>query len=302
MASPVLAGLIGLPATGVSLVPIGAIEPWVAGLTALGGAALAWSITRAFYRRRVRTQAAESRLRVGELTERVQELATELERARTERADLELVEEAFTRVGRYAAHILSLVQNLLNGEAILEDFAKRQPSEGICDLTHEHIAHATGQEVCVSIWAESPPWGLGRLASQQASKAVSARVASLSTFEVLAASPRRQPEVDAFAEVSVGASWLKHRRADEERTREPNVYPVNDFATTDANGPDIDAFKAHGYRSVRAVSLRRRNRVAYLIVLGREPDLFSTVEDVYVLWLRHVLELDALIRGGARAG
>lgn len=317
--SPIAAGVIagaltlalaGGPALLVkTLGPTGKVPGYVLAIAGGAGVALggmcAWRLTRAFYEQTLRERQGEyqATLRAKETELGTQEtrhqllvrsLTAELELERKTLADLEPDRQALRRLGIYSDHVSNLTEGLVSGEISLEDLTSRDAGTLICKMTQEHLKTGVGDEFVVSIWGEPMP---GRFMGQLHQRLPSAVSDRLRNFDIVCAPGHSGDEREEFA-VHIEPSWLKHNQRQELKHSDQRLYIADQLDFVGMRGDDLDAFRAHGYQSVRATSFRRDGMIGYIVVLAKQPHAFSRVEDRYILWLRHVLELDEVIRNG----
>jgi hypothetical protein len=116
--------------------------------------------------------------------------------------------------------------------------------------------------------------------------------------------------------VRIASSWLKHHQLKEDDEQlssdEQNEHHLNsadgelprrlqdlDRFVYRAGAPydglndrDIKAFCDLKYDAVRAISFTRNNTIYYVVALSKSEGVFTEAEDLYLLWLKRVLELD----------
>jgi hypothetical protein len=320
------AALAKPPSTAVTLI-IGVVSIFLAGLAASGagylvkplssatrearpvdftdvavglvvGLLIAWLGTQLYYRLQKRTRQLE------------------LDKVRYELTRLARTRDTLSTVRIYADHLYNLLEAYVGDELTLHDPRSADFTHFICEVSSEYLAEATKCDFTLSLWGEPQ-------ASRRASDRTILHDAQPSLpgvtdhFEYLAG--RMEPnEKEAFLVVRIGSSWLKHNRTleqDYEAPSQPNasrldaphddagrigrraqdlerfVYSIDAPCHKRSEG-DIRAWKQCGYRSVRAVSFDRPDMVCYLIAASRNSDAFSEAEEIYLLWLKRVLELD----------
>jgi hypothetical protein len=269
------------------------------------GLLIAWIGTQLYYRLQRRT------------------LELELEQTRAGLARLTRTKDTLSTVRIYADHLYNLLEASVGDELSLHNPAAADVEHFICDVSSQYLTEATGCRYTLSIWGE-------RLTSRRATDKASLQVATplptsvTDRFEYLTG--RMEPnEKEAFS-VRITSSWLKHHRvleedddkADDERSTlrldaphdnhgrtgrrakdlERFVYSV-DAPFHKSNEGDIKAWNQCGYQSVRVVSFHRPGMICYLIAASVDQDAFSEAEEIYLLWLKRVLELDPAMRNAA---
>lgn len=284
-------------------------EAFIAGGLGLAlGLLIAWLGTRQYYK---------LRMYAGDL---------QLEAAQVELARLNKASENLRRLDIYSDHLYNLLEALVIDELSLHDPATPDTEFAVCEAPAEYLSEATGFRYALSIWKEPSGDGEGIIdraadfVRDNLSDKVGDQVANAlptSKFEIVAG---RIPDKKAFA-VRIASSWLKHNqyREDDEPSPDPDsplstrgadenhtnrrrrskdlarfVYSAEAPYSGLSEG-DIKAFGTHDYKSVRAISFRRSETIYYLVVLSKDDEAFTEAEDLYLLWLRRVLELDRVL-------
>jgi hypothetical protein len=220
-------------------------------------------------------------------------LKAELDLEREKLLGIEPDRQALVRQGIYFEHVYDLVDGLIRGQLSFEDLSGEVVGRSICGVTQEYLTSAAGHEFRVSIWAE-PSTSRVRDQLQKLPG-----TAWLHKFEVVAATPEHTlDETKSFA-VPIELSWLKHNYLQEHAKPKRRVYVADSLDLVGLTGPDLEAFLAHDYQSVRATSFHRDGMIGYIVVLSKAPQAFTAVENRYLLWLRHVLEIDQVMRSGS---
>jgi hypothetical protein len=252
------------------------------------GLLVAWRITVAFY---------ELKLRLSERTHEllVQRLEEALEEERRKLLELEPDRKALRRLGAYTDYAYALIESLLRGKVSLGDMDGAQANRDICEVPQALLRKVTGQDYYMSVWVEGATGirgGIHWLA--EALPIGEALPERLLKFDVVCAPDHTIGECEAFS-VSVDESWLKWNHRQELKRKEERVYQVDKLPFVGLPGDDLEAFEAHGYRSVRATSFDRSGATGYLVILAKAELAFSQTEERLLLWLRHALELDVAL-------
>lgn len=290
-----------------AIVPDGRVPGYL--LTVVGGVFLtlgclsSWLVTRAIYQERLtnRDDELEADKREQDLLLQARdsligELEAKLALAEERLLATELGRVAATRIGMYFTHVYNAVEALIRGDLSLKDLDSNATSHWICATTQKWLREAIEIDFWVSLWVEQPH-PIERLPRTD-------RIGErLRTFEIAAAPMHEPEELEDFGKVHVDPSWLKHNyRQEQEDPKNPRYrsYVADRLDLVGLRGPDLDVFKQYDYKSARATSFRHDDKTGYLVILSKEEQPFSIVEDVYLLWLRHVLELDFVLRSGQR--
>jgi hypothetical protein len=238
--------------------------------------------------------------------------------------------ENLRRLDSYSDYIYGLHEAFVMRELSLHDVSSEDAERALCEVSAEYLNDMTKANFVVSIWAETSDDSekLFARATDRATdfvrERISGSVASAlepGKFEILAG---HLTDKKAFA-VRAASSWLKHEQLQEDDEQpededvayvasndNPEVPDVNhphslhakniakfvysaDTPYGKLSGGDIKAFRGHDYRSVRAISFLRPGKICYLIVLTKEENVFTFAEELYLLWLKRVLELDRVI-------
>lgn len=235
-------------------------------------------------------------------------------------ARLDLTAQNLDRLDLYSSHIYSILEALVVEELSLHDPVSEDTKSAICDIPAEQMHEATERSFIISIWGEPADSAnfFGRAAElvrENMPERVSEPVASSligAKFKILAGANTR--DAKAFS-VRIASSWLKHhqiKETDEPAPNEPNGSSAIPRRSKDlerfiyrADHPfdhlderDIKAFEEQQYRAVRAFSFRRPNGIYYVVALSKMDGAFTQAEELYLLWLKRVLELDAVIHVG----
>jgi hypothetical protein len=250
----------------------------------------AWLITRAFY---------ELRLQLSDRTHELEQQQSQenLLDARRQLSELEPDRRALRRLGAYSDYVFDLIEGLIRGNISLQDLNGEQVKRNICVAPQALLRKMTGQDYYMSIWLE----GTAGLISEGMHRIVEAlpiredRADRFLTFQILCAPDHTSDECEAFS-VSVDDSWLKWNHRTEIRRQEARVYPVDKLPFVGLRGEDLEAFEKNGYRSVRATSFTREGTTGYIVVLAKTETAFSQIEERFLLWLRHALEVDAVLQ------
>jgi hypothetical protein len=304
------AGVVGSGA-GYLLSGVGAATREVPFYAFVGGGAglavgllSAWLGTRLYYRLLERTR----RLEFDALQQRV--------------ARLGLARENLHRLDLYSDHIYGILEAFVTAELSLHDPSSTDAARAVCDVPAQYIHEATGDHVALSIWVE--PTGdsegiLGRAAGfvrENVPDKVADPVKSAlpgAKFDIVAGATTQERK--AFT-VRIASSWLKHHQLKEDDEPSPNDDPVPgdddevprrskdlDRFVYRADAPfdglsdrDIKAFRELKYHAVRAISFKRGDTIYYVVALCKADKVFTEAEDLYLLWLKRVLELDRVMR------
>jgi hypothetical protein len=219
----------------------------------------------------------------------------ELELAKQQLATLEPDREALRRLLTYFNHAHGLVEQILQGELSFPDLHGQTARRSLYAMTAEFLHAGTDRQVAVSVWVE-PPVGRVTGAIQRLPEQISDRLDHRS-FQIVGSRNHDDDDLEAFA-VHVEPSWLKYNYRQEIDGKRRQAYSAGDFDLSGLRGPDLAAFKKQGYKSVCAASFCRSGGVGYFVVLSKEPQTFTQVEEQYLLWIGRVLELDEVIRTG----
>jgi hypothetical protein len=250
---------------------------------------LTWSLARRYYATFIRLKEAGGYA-----------AALERDQAQKELAELGPERDAVHRLGLYHSHLYNLVSSLIQGDISLADLTD-DSAKIICTTAESLLKKGTRQQCWLSIWREpSPTEGRRQAIIDQLDRRLP--VVSVKTFEILRAPHHTDEEIETFRKVNVSPSWLKWRQLNESDDPEGKSRIFRDDNLQDHRdpAPDIEAFRANGFRSIRAVSFCRGDERGYIAMLSKAAYAFSDVEGYYAVWLRHVIELDEAIRSGAR--
>ncbi len=307
------AGLVG-SAAGYLVSKIGAATrevPFYAfvggGIGLVVGLMAAWFGTRLYY----------------QLVESKRELEFDAMQQRVAR--LGAARENLRRLDLYSDHIYGTLEAFISEDLSLHEPSSADTANAVCEAPADYIFQATGQHVTLSIWAEPREDNPGQDSDGIIGKAAGfvrdnmpdkvpepVKNAVLGKFEIVAGATKAERK--AFA-VRVASSWLKHHHE-----KEDDEFPAStqDHDSTTGNGNelprrsqdldrfvyradapfdgldarDIKAFRELKYKAVRAISFRRDTTIYYVVVLAKVDDVFTEAEDLYLLWLKRVLELD----------
>ena len=251
----------------------------------------------------------------------------ELQNARRDLSQIDRAKDTLGRMEIYADHIYLILESLVADAQSLHNLSLPDTERDICGVPQEYLSEGTGLQFLLSVWVEpgkDPSTKLGRAANRirgtiqdRVGEPLAATLPGGPRFQILAGRIDKD-ERDAF-EVRVESSWLKHRQSGEEdepypdntaaesvdgsreskharrrqQTLERFVYGA-EAPYTKLTGGDINGFKRFNYASVRAISSRRDGRVCYLVALSKAENAFTEAEDLYLLWLRRVLQLDSV--------
>jgi hypothetical protein len=238
--------------------------------------------------------------RIMRLTTRA--LEAELSLAKTELAIAAPEQEDLRRFGIYSDHLALLIDSLFKGKLTFTDLLAEQVVLSL-ELTENRLRSGmTNDELCLSIWREPPvPEGVREQLKEQVRQHVPGMAERLgSSFEIVAAPTLSGTQARAL-EVHVEPSWLRHKRMQEIDNRRPTVYGADHLDYPDPSGPDIEAFKGLGYGSVRAVSFVRDDITHYVVLLAKEPQAFSQLEERFLLWFRRLLVIEYAVRAARAA-
>jgi uncharacterized membrane protein YciS (DUF1049 family) len=259
------------------------------------GLPTAWLITRAFY---------ELKLRLSERTLELlrQRLENDLEDERRKLIELQPDREALNRLGAYSDYMDDLIEAVMRRDISLEALDGKEVERNISVAPQALLRKVAMQEYYVSIWVEG---AAGRLRGSihwiaEALPLGEGIPDRLLRFEVVCAPDHTKIDRDAFS-VSVDESWLKWNHRVELKRQEERVYRVDKLPFVGLPGDDLQAFEARGYQSVRATSFQRDGTTCYIVVLAKTETAFSQIEERFLLWLRHALELDAALRSARDA-
>jgi hypothetical protein len=210
-------------------------------------------------------------------------------------ARLEPVAEAMKRANAYSTLIGGLVRALIAEKAVTD---RSGPAGGreLCMTLEDSFREATGKEYRVSIWRE----GLSQRMTERLERLPDTMSGPLtqigdrlsSSFEIVAAPHHEEIEVETFAAVPVNRSWLKTHQVADEDEQTASVFHTDHPDDPSVKGKDLDAFVAHGFNAVSAVSFTRGDRVYYVVGLSESRDGFSAIEDQCLDWLRNLLVVD----------
>jgi hypothetical protein len=200
--------------------------------------------------------------------------------ARRDVNELRPYRDTITRVGIYTEHLDSVFDNLSDGPIENLDRA-------LLGMPRETMRKAAQIDVYLSVWR------LGR-----------SRIPGVrDKLEVDIAPDHTESERQSF-EVRADRSWITW--AGSQQTRSERLLGINDLDLV-AQGDDLKAFREHNFRSLRCATVQNSHTQAHLVVLAKEPDAFSEVEERYILLLRaalsvamHLHELESL-RSDSRA-
>jgi hypothetical protein len=259
------------------------------GACLLLGSLTAWQLSRAVYQLRLRN-------RVEKFEPLRQNLELQLQLATERLASLEPDREALRRSNAYFQHAHNLIESVLSGRLSFADLDGDTTRRALCDMAERYLKALTDHELTVSIWTEPP---VGRVTGQLQQHLPARLGAFVDTrsFELVAAAHHTAQEKEDFS-VHVEPSWLNYNLRQERDKRRRHAYSAGDFTLSGLRGSDLEAFARHGYQSVCAASFFREPTVGYFVVLSKEPQTFSQIEEQYVLWLARVLELDEAVRTG----
>ncbi len=247
------------------------LRMWVAiviGVVALGtGIVLGVVVARRAKRDTLRAEEAEKDV-------------TELEKEKLEERlqALEADNQAKTRTSTYLAHFQRVLDEVLRGDLTLAGFPRvkeQRLQAAFCELPSKQLEDETGHTIALSIWVESR------------SKLRRGK------FDVVFAANHEPGEVGEF-DVKVRGSYL--RQALEHLKEHPEASRLHKLDNLDGNSPlgdDIEVFRAHGYRSVRAVAADLGGKPIRLVALCKDPRAFGELEDKYLLLLWCALEVAA---------
>jgi hypothetical protein len=269
------------------------------------GLLIAWLGTQLYYRLQQRTRQLE------------------LDKVRLELARMARTRDTLSTVRIYADHLYNLLEGYVGDELTLRDPMSEDFTHFICEVSNQYLAEATKCDFTISLWGEPQT---SRRASDRASLQDAAPLDTArlppevsDRFQYLAG--RMEANEKEAYRVRIGASWLRHNRTLEQEYDAPTgentprldqphddagrtgrraqdlerfVYSI-DAPCHKRSEPDIIAWKQCGYRSVRAVSFDRPGMICYLIAASRNPGAFSEAEEIYLLWLKRVLELDPVM-------
>jgi hypothetical protein len=260
----------------------------------------AWLGTRLYY------QLVESKRRL------------EYELMQSRMAQLDISAQNLDRLDLYSSHIYSMLEAFVTEELSLHDPSSRDTESAICSVPAEQLRETTEHAFAISIWAETADdVGLLGKAAEIMRDNIPDRMAepvkaSLMgpRFQVLVGASSR--DAKAFS-VRVVSSWLKHHQVKEEdepatsnvdgiaprlprrsKDLERFIYRA-DYPFDHLDDRDIKAFSEKGYRSVRAFSFKRGSEIFYVVALSKVDGAFSQAEELYLLWLKRVLELDPVM-------
>jgi hypothetical protein len=311
------AGLVG-SAAGYLVSRIGAATrevPFYAfvggGVGLILGLLAAWFGTRLYY------QLVESKRKL------------EFEAMQQHVARLGAARENLRRLDLYSDHIYGILEAFISEEMSLHDPSSEDAASAICGAPADFIFEATGHRVSVSIWAEprdanqrEAGEGIIGRATEFVRDNISDKVADpvknaiLGKFQIVAGATTAERK--AFA-VRVASSWLKHHHEKEDDepasiSERGNESAANNGAELPRRSQDLDrfvyradapfhglddrdikAFRELKYRTVRAISFRRAASIYYVVMLAKTDGVFTEAEDLYLLWLKRVLELDRAI-------
>ena len=273
--------------------------PFYAFVGAAGGLAVglltAWLGTRLYY----------------ELTQRNRRLQNKLMQQRV--SNLGEARQNLRRLDLYSDHIYAILEAFVAGELSLHDPSSKDAERTICDAPSECIEEATKARVRLSIWVEASVDSASLFgkaaefvrenvpASDKVVEPVENAFAG-SKFKVVAGATTQEQK--HFA-VRAASSWLWHQRQKEadppsadglemplrDKDLDRYLYRADD-PLEGRDGKDIDAFRDLKYRAVRAFSFKRGEITCYVVALSKTAMVFTAAEDLYLLWLRRVLELD----------
>jgi len=262
----------------------------IAGVCLTAGLLIAWGLTRQFYEVVIEKEGSDEVA-----------LRAQLELAENKLADLEPNQATLQSVRTYTEHIYGVAGTLISKQVSFSDLKGEAVKNSICGLTQVSLSKATARDYKVSIWSEptDPPGMIDRIQGRVAGIAPDTAVGEAlaprkSKFEILAAPHHTPTEIEQF-EVRIEPSWLKHEQLQEEGQDGDQVYRADAEHLTALRGGDIEAFVKNDYQSVRAVAFHRNGLIGYLVLLSRDKQAFSEVEDLYLLWLKRILELDVII-------
>jgi hypothetical protein len=221
-------------------------------------------------------RAKQETLRAEEAEKDAREL--EKEKLEDKLREVEADNQLKTRTSAYIAHFQSVLDDVLRGELSLAGFPRTKDDRlraAFCELPSKQIEDETGQEVALSIWVESK------------SKLRRGK------FDVVFDANHEMGEVAEF-DVKVRGSYL--RQALEHLKQHPETSRLHKLDNLDKSsdfGDDIAAFRAHGYRSLRAVAVDLGGKPVRLVALSKQSHTFGEFEDKYLLLLWCALEVAA---------
>jgi hypothetical protein len=274
------------------------------------GLLLAWIGTVVYYRLRTRVTKLE------------------LTATRKELNDRESDTETLRRVEIYADNIYVMLEAFVAKAQSLHDLSSVDTQRAMCEFPEDYLSRATGNRFRLSVLAEpvyDEPSRLRRAAGRvrdtipdKVSEPVASAMPKGPRFEILIGKLSTD-EREAFA-VRVISSWLKHHQSQEDDEAELfEESPESDHSRRRSNylerfvysadapydkltNADIKAFKRFRYAAVRAISFRRGAQICYLVALSKEENAFTEAEDLYLLWLKRVLELDSVMHNAQSLG
>jgi hypothetical protein len=268
----------------------------------------AWLGTRLYYRLLERNR----RLEYDVMQQRVARLGASRENLR--------------RLDLYSDHIYGILESFVTAELSLHDPSSTDAARTICEAPAEYIHEATDQNVVLSIWAEPsndkegiiskaadfvPDFVRENIPNKMAEPVEDALLGA--KFHIIVGGTKSERK--AFT-VRIASSWLKHHQLKEDDEQlssdEQNEHHLNstddelprrlqdldrfvyraDAPYDGLNDRDIKAFRDLKYNAVRAISFTRNNTIYYVVALSKSEGVFTEAEDLYLLWLKRVLELD----------
>jgi hypothetical protein len=286
------------------------------GVSLTVGLLIAWFGTRQYYRLRMHTSKLE------------------LSAIRKEVVRLCQARKTLTRVEIYADHLHNLLEAFVRGTLSLHDPSAPDFNRLICEASERYLSDATHCCFVLTVWgeilgdddkpAEGRRPGVKSTASEEISQVIEVEPTHIAPkFKLLAGNGLQKKEEEAFA-VRIVSSWLKHHQQgeddhnDEKPSRNGSPPPSEirdesdrtpyrskdlerfvysaDFPYYKLSEGDIQAWKKYGYRSVRAISFRRDKMICYLVALSKDDHAFTEAEELYLLWIKRVLELDLVMR------
>jgi hypothetical protein len=254
------------------------------------GLILGATMIRAFYEPQLR--AAETGAEAAQ--ESVEAARAEAAAERELRERLQPDSEALQRLGVYFDHVFRVLDDLSTDLTPFLEIGSEAVRNAFCDGPRELIAGAAGSEMLFSLWLEGDP-------DQRREKVpIEAFKERIRTFWVACAPDLTDRQVKDFS-VAVNKAWLTYAREQQEgdTSGSERLFKIDDLDLVPIQGRDLEAFRTHGFASVRAAAFSFDGRRGYLVALSRTPRPVSQVEDRFIVALAAAVSLGSML-GEAR--